>query len=161
MARQLWLLRHGEAEPHGSRPDSDRLLTERGEEQSRAAGRALAALAVTFSAVYTSPKVRGRDTARLACEALGATPVDHAPLSSGFGRSDALELVEAAGPDERILVVGHEPDFSQTALDLTGGRIDVKKGGVVGIRIEQGGGELVVVLRPRELAAIAGSGAGV
>jgi phosphohistidine phosphatase len=159
MARQLWLLRHGEAEPHGSRPDGDRLLTERGEEQSRAAGRALAALGVTFSAVYASPKVRGYDTARLACEALGGAPVVHAPLSSGFGRSDALELIEAVGPDDRILVVGHEPDFSQTAFDLTGGRVDVKKGGVVGIRVESGAGELLVVLRPRELAAIAGSGA--
>ena len=83
----------------------------------------------------------------------------HAPLSSGFGRSDALELLESADTDERILVVGHEPDFSQTAFDLTAGRIDVKKGGVVGMRIEQGAGELLVVLRPRELAAIAGFGA--
>ena len=56
MARQLWLLRHGEAEPHDVRSDDERRLTSRGEDQSRAAGRALAALEVTFQAVYTSPK---------------------------------------------------------------------------------------------------------
>ena len=44
MARQLWLLRHAEAEPHGTRADAERRLTERGESQARAAGIALARL---------------------------------------------------------------------------------------------------------------------
>jgi phosphohistidine phosphatase len=152
MARQLWLLRHGEAEPHGSATDDDRRLTERGEEQSRAAGRALAALAITFQAVYTSPKVRARDTARLTCEALGCEPMEHAPLRMGFSADDALELLHA---DERILVVGHEPDFSQVVYDLTGAQIDMKKGGVAGLRVEGGRGELIVLLRPRELERLA------
>src|SRR5204862_6988843 len=91
MARQLWFLRHGEAEPHGGTSDDDRRLTGRGEGQSRAAGRALAALQITFQAVYTSPKVRARDTARLACEALGCEPLDHEPLREGFSAQDALE----------------------------------------------------------------------
>lgn len=42
MARELWLLRHGEAEPHDVRPDEERRLTPRGERQSRDAGAALA-----------------------------------------------------------------------------------------------------------------------
>ena len=152
MARQLWLLRHGEAEPHGSAGDDERRLTERGEGQSRAAGRALAALEITFQAVYTSPKVRARDTARLACEALGCEPLEHQPLRMGFSADDALELVHA---DERILVVGHEPDFSQVVHDLTGAQIDMKKGGVAGIRFDGGRGELIVLLRPRELDRLA------
>jgi phosphohistidine phosphatase len=65
MARQLWLLRHGEAEPHDARSDDERRLTARGENQSRAAGRALAAMEIVFQAVYTSPKVRARH--RAAC----------------------------------------------------------------------------------------------
>ena len=152
MARQLWLLRHGEAEPHGSAGDDERRLTERGEGQSRSAGRALAALEITFQAVYTSPKVRARDTARLACEALGCEPLEHQPLRMGFSADDALELVHA---DERILVVGHEPDFSQVVHDLTGAQIDMKKGGVAGLRVEGGRGELIVLLRPRELDRLA------
>ena len=44
MAPQLWMLRHGEAVPHDSKPDFDRELTPRGRAQSEAAGRALAAL---------------------------------------------------------------------------------------------------------------------
>jgi len=152
MARQLWLLRHGEAEPHGSAGDDERRLTERGEGQSRSAGRALAALEITFQAVYTSPKVRARDTARLACEALGCEPLEHQPLRMGFSADDALELVHS---DDRILVVGHEPDFSQVVHDLTGAQIDMKKGGVAGLRLEGGHGELIVLLRPRELDRLA------
>ncbi len=152
MARQLWLLRHGEAEPHGSAADDERRLTERGEGQSRAAGRALAALEVAFQAVYTSPKVRARDTAKLACEALGGEPIDHEPLRQGFTADDALELLHA---DERVLVVGHEPDFSQVVYDLTGGRIDMKKGGIAGVRLDGHRGELIVLLRPRELDRLA------
>jgi phosphohistidine phosphatase len=151
MARQLWLLRHGEAEPHDARSDDERRLTARGENQSRAAGRALAAMEIVFQAVDTSPKVRARDTARLACEALDAEPLDHAPLREGFSADDALELLHA---DERILVVGHEPDFSQVVHDLTGAQIDLKKGGVAGVRVEGGHGELIALLRPRELDRI-------
>src|SRR3954454_1844517 len=108
MARQLWLLRHGEAEPHDARSADERRLTQRGEDQSRAAGRALAALEITFQAVYTSPKVRALQTAKLACESLGCEALEHQPLREGFSADDALELLHA---DERVLVVGHDPDF--------------------------------------------------
>ena len=52
--------------------------------------------------------------------------------------------------------MGHEPDLSRVAGELTGGRVDVKKGGLVVVRLEGAGGELAVLLRPRELALIAG-----
>ena len=156
MARQLWFLRHGDAEPHGTRSDSQRRLTTRGEEQAALAGRALAVLGCSFAHAFTSPKVRARDTARLAAPPLALEPVDHAPLASGFAREEALERVRTIGSDERLLVVGHEPDFSQVIHDLTGARLDFKKGGVAAVRMEgTTGGELIVVLRPRELAVIA------
>jgi phosphohistidine phosphatase len=159
MAQQLWLLRHGEAEPHDARPDADRRLTERGREQSRMAGRALAALKVRVHLCFTSPKVRARETAELACEALGVEAIDHAALFAGFDVADALELLGAAGPDQRVLVVGHEPDFSQVVYDLTGGRVDLKKGGIAAVRLDGTRGELIVLLRPRELERISTSNA--
>lgn len=156
MAGQLWFLRHGEAEPHGARPDEQRRLTERGETQSRAAGRALAALELTFQLVATSPRVRSLDTARLACEALDAELVVHEPLSSGFDVDDATELVHAIGADKRLLLVGHNPDFEQVVYDLTGARIDLKKGGIAAVRLRAARrGELIALMRPREIARIA------
>jgi len=154
--QQLWLLRHGEAQPHGARPDDERELTERGRGQSLSAGRALVALGVTFQHVFTSPKVRALETARLACEALGVEPVVHEPLKQGFDRGDAEALLHAIGDDERLLVVGHDPDFTQVVHDLTGARVDFKKGGVAGIRVDGARGELISLLRPRELDRICG-----
>ena len=54
-----------------------------------------------------------------------------------------------------MLVVGHEPSFSQVVHDLTGGRVDFKKGAVVAVRVDGGRGELIVMLRPRELESLA------
>jgi phosphohistidine phosphatase len=150
MAQQLWLLRHGEAVPHDSGPDEQRELTERGRDQSRAAGRALTALEVEVHLCFTSPKVRARQTAELACAELRVDPIDEDALAEGFDGRAALALMRAAGPDQRVLVVGHEPDFSQVVYDLTGGRVDFKKGGVAGIRLDGSRGELIVLLRPRE-----------
>ena len=155
MAPQLWLLRHGEAVPHDSKPDQERELTARGERQALAAGSALARLGMEFHACYTSPKVRARQTAELACRALGIEPVVEDSAASDFDRDDALALLRAHGDDGRVLVVGHEPDFSQLVHDLTGARVDFKKGGVAAVREERGSGELILLLRPSELESIA------
>jgi phosphohistidine phosphatase len=155
MAQQLWLLRHGEAEPHDAAPDDQRALTERGREQSRDAGRALSALEVEVHLCFTSPKVRARETAELACSELdGVEPVDEAALAEDFDGQAALDLMRAAGSDQRVLAVGHEPDFSQVVHDLTGARVDFKKGGIAAIRLDGTRGELIVLLRPRETARL-------
>jgi phosphohistidine phosphatase len=160
MARQLWLLRHAEAEPHGTRADSARRLTSRGEAQARAAGAALARLEVSFAAVLFSPKTRARQTAELAAEqwadAERTLLREHAPLASSFEAAQALDLLAGLDADARVLLVGHEPHLSGVIADFTGGRVEMKKGGVAAVRLEGVGGELVVLLRPRELALIAG-----
>jgi len=155
MASQLWLLRHGEAVPHDSKPDEERELTARGERQALAAGAALARLGLELDACYASPRVRAVDTAELACRALGAEPVVEEALSSGFDRDDALTLLRAHGDDARVLVIGHEPDFSQVVFDFTGARVDFPKGGVAAVRAARGSGELIALLRPRDLEALA------
>jgi phosphohistidine phosphatase len=161
VATQLWLLRHGEAEPHGERPDEQRRLTERGEDQSRAAGRALAALDLRFHLVFTSPRVRALETARLALEALGTELVVHDPLGGGFDADEALALAASAGEDQRTLIVGHNPDFEQVIHDLTGAEVELKKGGIGGIRLTGARrGELVALLRPREIDRLAATTTG-
>jgi phosphohistidine phosphatase len=155
MAPQLWLLRHGEAVPHDSKPDDERELTARGERQAVAAGAALARLGLELHACYTSPKTRAVDTAKLACQALGTEPIVEQAIGSGFDRDDAIALLRAHGDDARVLVVGHDPDFSQIVHDLTGGRIDFKKGGLAVVREERGSGELLALLRPLDLEALA------
>src|ERR687893_62349 len=114
--QQLWLLRHGEAVPHESKPDFDRELTARGERQSAAAGQAIARLGVEVA-----------------------------------GRVLSAEHDTGAW----ILVVGHNPSFEQVVHDLTGARVNFKKGGVAAVRISGSRGELLALLRPRELESLA------
>jgi phosphohistidine phosphatase len=140
----IWLLRHAEAED-GS-PDEARRLTEKGEEQARLAGEALKKLGIEFDACFSSSRVRAEQTARLACESLGVEVSIDERLSGG--PFDAKEI--AAGLDS-VMLVGHDPDFSTAVHDLTGAQVRMKKGGIAAVEK----GELKVLLRPRELAAIA------
>ncbi len=148
----IWLLRHGDAED-GS-PDEERRLTAKGERQARAAGAALAALGVELDGCLASPKVRAADTARLTCEALAdaadtadAREVELEEALRG-GRFDARDLAAARG---EVLLVGHDPDFSDAVTELTGARVSMKKGGLAAIN----GHELAALLRPDALAAMA------
>jgi phosphohistidine phosphatase len=163
MARQLWLLRHAEAEPHGTRTDAERRLTSRGRQQARAAGIALARMRATFDAILFSPRVRASQTAELAAEgwskAQRARLEVHAPLAGGLDAAQALDAIKGRPAAAHVLLVGHEPDLSTVLAELTGARVDLKKGGLAVVRLEGGRGELVVVMRPRELALIAGASA--
>ncbi|MGH2854943.1 MAG: SixA phosphatase family protein [Solirubrobacteraceae bacterium] len=164
MARQLWLLRHADAEPHGTRQDSERRLTERGERQARLAGVAIARMGVEFEALLSSPKERALRTATVAAQELsdrsqvgrqhGRLEV-HPPLAGGFDAQQALAALADRSADGRLLLVGHEPDLSTVVGQLTGARIDLKKGGLAVVRVEGPSGELLALLRPSELALIA------
>jgi phosphohistidine phosphatase len=140
----IWLLRHAEAED-GS-PDAERKLTKKGRKQAKNAGKALKAMGVEPEACFTSPKVRSAETARLVCEQLGVEYTLEPKLAGGPFDPEAL----AAGLSD-VLLVGHDPDFSMAVHDATGAQVRMKKAGLAGIEK----GELIVLLRPAELAAIA------
>ncbi len=166
MARQLWLLRHADAEPHGTREDSERRLTERGERQARLAGEAIALMGVEFEALLSSPKERALRTATVAAQAWSERQREQA----GGPRAAGGRLRRAAGAGgagwspgrrtgaARVLLVGHEPDLSTVVAELTGARIDLKKGGLAVVRVEGASGELVVLLRPDRAGADRGGG---
>jgi phosphohistidine phosphatase len=144
VGRVIWFLRHGDAEE--TEPEFDRRLTDKGRRLSQDAGAALAGLGVQVDLCLSSPKVRARETAELACEMLGVEVAVDERLAGG--RFDPREL--AAGLDS-VLLVGHEPSFSDAIAALTGGTVDMKKGGLACI----GERELRVLLRPKETRAIA------
>jgi len=141
----LWLLRHAEAADGD--PDDERPLTERGVTQAQDAGEALVRLGVKLDACLSSPKVRAVQTAQYACAPLGLD-VTPEPRLSGEP-FDAYDLVAGLGD---VLLVGHDPSFTLTLHDLTGAQARMKKGGLAAIAK----GELVVLLRPVDLSAIAG-----
>jgi phosphohistidine phosphatase len=133
----IYLLRHGDAE-RGDGDDAVRRLTEAGERQSEAAGRALQALGVPIDACLTSPKVRAADTARLACRALGV-------------EAETAEELSGGGFDSADLAAGRGEVISDEIARLTGARTKLRKGGLAIVD----DGTLLALLRPQELAAIA------
>jgi phosphohistidine phosphatase len=141
----LYFLRHGDAE-HETSDDAARRLTEKGERQSQAAGRALAVLGVNVDSCLSSPKVRAEQTARLACEHLDVE-VEIAEELRG-GPFDPLTLAAGRGD---VLLVGHEPDFSNAVADLTGARVKLRKGGIACVE----DGLLHDLMRPKQLQRIA------
>ncbi len=142
----IWILRHGDAEPHEGKPDADRDLTEKGEQQSVNAGRALKKLGVELDVCLTSPKVRAKRTADLACDVLGVqVEIDDRLKGGDF---DPLEL---AGGRGEVMLVGHEPDCSQAVALATGSRVKMKKGGLAGFDDHV----LHLLMRPKELRQIA------
>ena len=142
----IWLLRHGDAEDGAGKPDAERDLTEKGESQAVNAGRALKNLGVKLDVCVTSPKVRARRTAELACAVLGV-PIEQDQRLAG-GDFDPLEV--AAGRGE-VMLVGHEPDFSSAVALVTGSRIKMKKGGIAALDDHL----LHALHRPRDLREIA------
>lgn len=140
----LWLLRHAEAADGA--PDDERPLTERGMREADAAGRALATLGTSIEVCLSSPKLRAMQTAQRVCEPLGVAVTPEQALSG-----EPFDVQELTAGLNDVLLVGHDPSFSILLHDLTGAQARLKKGGIAGISK----GELVALLRPKELAAIA------
>jgi phosphohistidine phosphatase len=142
----IYFLRHGDAE-HETSNDADRRLTEKGERQADVAGRALVAMGAKIDVCLSSPKVRAEQTAQLACKHLDVE-VEIADELRG-GRFDPAALAAGRGD---VLLVGHEPDFSNAVAELTGARVKLRKGGIASVE----DGLLHALLRPKELRAVAG-----
>jgi phosphohistidine phosphatase len=114
---RIHLCRHAQAAPGD--PDELRELTPKGMEQARSLGERLAALPEPPVVVLTSPLVRARQTADAVAEALGVTAEPRDELLPGASVSSLRRAVASVrgGP---VATVGHQPDCSEIALDLTG-----------------------------------------
>ncbi len=128
--RVLVIMRHAKAEQSESKRDIDRVLTERGHADARAAGVWLASNGIAPDAVLCSPSARTRGTwyevAIGMAETNGSaspTVVYEADLYYG-GVSTLLEHVRSTGSDATaLLVIGHNPTVSGLSLRLDDGRM--------------------------------------
>jgi phosphohistidine phosphatase len=162
---RLYFLRHGSAEDRreGLR-DYDRRLTTEGIAEMQRVAVGLARAVPEVDLIVTSPLPRALETARIAEAALrvkdGPLVVSEKLSSGAFGIAEVQELVRSLPSSHRVILVGHEPDFSSTVRDLTGAIIDMKKAGVALVetnRVERGAGVLRWLLTPRHLELMAGS----
>ena len=132
---KLYLFRHGKADwPHWDKPDDERPLTQDGKEQVATVAKLLARLEIAPE-IVTSPLPRASQTAEIAGKILGRKVRVDPLLRPGFDARKLKKLLKDFTGNS-LMVVGHEPDFTQTIFQLTGGRTKLSKAGVAFIELD-------------------------
>lgn len=103
---KLWILRHGEAEPHGTRPDSERALTAHGREEVLRTAAEL--IGQPLTAIYASPLLRAQETAEIVRTALGFAP-EIRTVDWLTPDTDPDKVAEQLVSVSDVLLVSHNP----------------------------------------------------
>jgi phosphohistidine phosphatase len=128
----VFLVRHAHAEQ--GEPDELRALSDRGRDEVRALAAQLAGHDTPPAVVLTSPLLRARQTA----EQIGQTAGVAVRIDERLAPGATAELLRQAveGKDGPVAVVGHQPDFSEIAFELTGHDPGFPTGGVAEIELD-------------------------
>jgi len=167
--KHLYLLRHAKSDwGSGFASDHERPLAPRGEQAARSVGRFLTALSGTPDAIVSSSAVRARTTAELAKQEGGwSAEIQTTEDFYGAEPGELLTRVQnGSDSDDWLLVVGHEPTWSET-VGLLVGRANIKMVTAALARVdfaieswrdvEFGGGELAWLMTPKLLVAAEGN----
>ena len=123
--KHLCLLRHAKSSwNHRDLGDHERPLKKRGRRDSHMVG---AALAIEFDAIYTSIAERARSTIKIVMDEAG---IDAGLLSVSdvlyeFDAREVLAFIRGLNDHhETVLIVGHNPAFTELCNDLADAGID-------------------------------------
>lgn len=145
----LYLLRHGEADwPNWEGNDDDRPLTKAGRKETHQVGQFLARLKARIEVVLTSPLPRASQTAEIAAEHLKVRVHEESMLAPGF-RPETLATIRRKYPQQTLMLVGHEPDFSEVVAAITGGQVKFAKAGVALVELNGRKGRLLWLFPPK------------
>lgn len=153
---RLYIVRHGIAEEFAE-SDFARELTARGRRRVAASAKVMRRLNLKPARIFSSPRLRARQTAEIIGERLGI-PVQLADeVNFGFDLDDIHKLTRDLRADDEVMFVGHNPDMSLLTHELTGVDVSMKKGGLA--RIDLLGrrarhGELVWLIAPKVFDAL-------
>jgi phosphohistidine phosphatase len=147
----LYFLRHGEADwPDWKKPDDERPLTKNGKKEMREVAAFLKRVKAKPDLIVTSPLPRASQTAEIAAECLKIKCREDKLLEPGFDRP-ALERLLEKYPEESLVIVGHEPDFSEVIAKLTGASLKLFKAGIALVELNRSwrGGRLLWLIPPK------------
>jgi phosphohistidine phosphatase len=152
---ELYFLRHADAGDPGAwtRPDAERPLSSKGKRQTEHLAWFLESTAFRPDAILTSPKVRAEQTARPIAERLKVELTIEPRLGQPLDLATLEAILHDAGDPERVVVAGHDPDFSELVVELTSmPDFEMKKGAFLRIDVERplraGTGRLVWLVPP-------------
>lgn len=165
---KLILMRHAEAgefDPLRYPDDSLRPLSKDGVKIQHKVAKALKRIGLKPARIFTSPRLRARQTAEITAETLGLQMVlmESPALGKEYSVKTVLKLLAGCGAEETVLCVGHEPDLSELcgALLSPGHSLSIKfvKSGVMGVKFDgppkPGTATLIYFYRPQDLLVLA------
>ena len=149
----LYILRHGKAEPYGQGFSSDHLrpLTSKGRKRTKRSVNGMKAADVNVDLIVSSPILRARQTAEIVHKGLDlAEPIEFSDtLASGSGR-EIMSAVQAYTSYNCVMLVGHEPALSELISTMASGTyhtaLNLKPGGLCKLN--------VTAVRPGQCASI-------
>jgi len=157
---RLYLVRHGIAVPHGDPDfaDDDRPLTPQGVDHIRQVARGLKRLKGKLDRIVTSPLPRAARTAHILADGLGLVDdLESADALRADRSAASIREWVSARPEGRLMIVGHNPSFSDLiGLLLTGDHslpsVELRKGGIAAFTFGPDGAvRLDWIARPRLL----------
>lgn len=163
---ELLIMRHAKSDwGVGLSSDRERPLSRRGTKAAKRMGRFLTKTGCAPEIVLSSPAVRAQTTAELAAQAgKWKTQVEIVRPFYGGAWSDVVDGVLArTSTEDRVLVVGHEPTWSDLVSVLTeGGHVGMPTAAVACVsvigsswsKLGPGCGELQWLMTPRLLKPI-------
>ena len=135
----ICFLRHGDAVESPSLPDSERPLSELGQQQGSTAGRFLRTMRTSIGLIIASPLLRAQQMAAAVQRELDSPPISTSEfLGSSSAPRQILDQLNSLGAPG-ILLVGHEPHLSKAISLLISGdegqKIEMKKGSLACVEI--------------------------
>jgi len=170
---RLLLMRHAKAFPrdeHLFGDDRKRPLSRSGLREHKRVSRVLRRMGITFDHILTSPYDRALETARITRKVYAHEEklIEVTELADDFSVDELLKKLSTYGPNETLLLVGHEPHMSTLAAALLWPgypmSVDFKKSAIMSIRFnehpEKGQGVLEFFLKPKLLKRLHRGGKG-
>ncbi|RMG74745.1 MAG: phosphohistidine phosphatase SixA [Chloroflexi bacterium] len=151
----LYFFRHGDAEYQAGLSDHDRQLTPKGIFRTKNAAAVLKNLGIKPDYIFSSPRIRAKQTADILADTLGTSVEIRDELNFDFNLMLLHQLLKGKTTETKIMLVGHNPSMSEVVSQLTGTQIEMKKGGLARVDlITASSGMLVWLIAPKIFDAI-------
>jgi phosphohistidine phosphatase len=121
--KNLLLMRHAEATTDRYTHDTERLLTQRGQQQALAAGKTLVQQQLIPEVIYASAAQRTRQTALAVAQTLGIpeTQIRFLPELYAASLATLLQTIQGfSDTQQQILLIAHNPGIGYLASYLSG-----------------------------------------
>ncbi len=149
---RVYFLRHGEADwPDWQGSDDERPLTKKGKKEMKRVAEYFSDHEIEPDVLLSSPLPRAAETAEMVADELELEVTEEPALAPGFDSEKLADLLKQhAGQD--VMLVGHEPSFSEAVATLTGANMKLAKAGLARVDVDdpnQLRGQLIWLLSPK------------